>query len=519
MINVAFLGRGSLGFRILQQLLLNPQVKIKVIIACDPSDNVPLEKSLFCDLALRYRIPYYETNDINNEKYRKVLENEQLDLGIALLWLNTIDSNVIELFKHGILNLHAGDLPRYRGNACQTWAILNGETKIGVTCHLMRGGELDSGPICRKSYIEIKPSDNVGELQIRAEETGVELVLETVNDFISGKITLTEQDESQALFCFPRLPRDGEIDWNGSAENILRLIRAANKPYPGAYSFYRDKLDSDLIKKLVIIKAEIYQPTNKSSFCAVPGHIIHYPVDKKCGVVCGDHNVLLLNIIEIDGILANPWHAFRSVRQRLGLDVQGEIQDLWDRFNAILAQSPQNRSSENNLGVDELARHFLAHGFQEIVKYEKSIRKSIDTLCCALNDNNIQYKCNDLKNLSFSRRFYDWEQRERWFGIQIYQSVQITFGSFPINVGFWYWSDQDLPLCQRLYISLDRDTPADICSVVLECFKNEMGIIIRYEPSESSAISRAAFAQVSIGYNKRYVDSLTSCILTALSRR
>lgn len=66
---------------------------------------------------------------------------------MSLNYSSIISQKVIDLFPLGILNAHGGDLPKYRGNACQAWAILNGETKIGLCIHSMIGGEVDNGNI------------------------------------------------------------------------------------------------------------------------------------------------------------------------------------------------------------------------------------------------------------------------------------------------------------------------------------------------------------------------------------
>ena len=69
----------------------------------------------------------------------------------------------MQRFRHGILNAHGGDLPKYRGNACQAWAILNGEEKIGLCVHKMVGGELDSGVIIERESMILDQSTKVGE--------------------------------------------------------------------------------------------------------------------------------------------------------------------------------------------------------------------------------------------------------------------------------------------------------------------------------------------------------------------
>ena len=329
---VAFLGRGSLGYRVLEGLLSNDAVEVCVIICCNPSSDVPLDKSLFRNLALEKKIDYFEANSINNESKKSLLQNCNIDIAVAMLWLNTISTELIKTAKHGFLNLHGGALPRYRGNACQTWAILNEESTIGVTCHLMKGNSLDSGPILKQEFISINPDDLVGDLMKKVENKGVDLVLESVQGFVDGKIETLPQDENEALYCYPRLPRDGEIDWNQSSKKIIKLIRAANHPYPGAYSYFRDHLNDKKIIKLVIRRACVFED-NISSFCAVPGHVIK--IKNKICVVCGDDKMIFLQDIELDEKPVSPEKAFNSVRQRLGLNLSDEIIKLRSEINDL----------------------------------------------------------------------------------------------------------------------------------------------------------------------------------------
>ena len=110
---VAFLGRGSLGYRVLEGLLSNDAVEVCVIICCNPSSDVPLDKSHFRNLALEKKIDYFEANSINNESKKSLLQNCNIDIAVAMLWLNTISTELIKTAKHGFLNLHGGALPRY----------------------------------------------------------------------------------------------------------------------------------------------------------------------------------------------------------------------------------------------------------------------------------------------------------------------------------------------------------------------------------------------------------------------
>ena len=138
------------------------------------------------------------------------------------------------------MNAHGGDLPRYRGNACQAWAILNGEERIGLCIHKMIGGELDSGDIIARDYLPIDHRTKVTEAWKWLEIRVPELMLQAVDRLSKNSGFILERqsrDLKDALRCYPRRPEDGRIDWSKSAMDVLRLINACNKPYAGAFCY------------------------------------------------------------------------------------------------------------------------------------------------------------------------------------------------------------------------------------------------------------------------------------------
>lgn len=338
-LRVAFFGRGELGLDVLQRLIEAKHISVCLVITCDPSADVPLTSESFRKVAEKHSIAYLATNHINSPQICKLIKDLSIDLGVAMLWLYTIKAEVINCIKYGILNLHGGLLPRYRGNACQAWAILSGEREIGITCHLMKPGELDSGPIIRQESLLIREDTKVGELISEISRIGADMVLDSVMQFVKGNFRPIPQNESLSLYCYPRLPRDGEIDWRNDSKSILRLIRAAGEPYSGAYSYYRGKLDG-ILHKMVIVDARIENYPN-GDYLAVPGHIIRLSQSNECAVVCGDKRLIVLERVEIDGKEVLAIEAIKSVRQRLGLDISSEINDLWE----IVAKNDKKTSS------------------------------------------------------------------------------------------------------------------------------------------------------------------------------
>ena len=137
----------------------------------------------------------------------------------------------------GTFNLHASLLPAYRGAAPINWAVINGETRTGVTTFLL-DEHMDTGSILFQEEEEILPEDNVGRLYDRLMVRGAALVLRTVDALISGTAEPRPQDTSSLAperMSAPKLSRQtGEIDWTISAERIHNLVRGL-APKPGAH--------------------------------------------------------------------------------------------------------------------------------------------------------------------------------------------------------------------------------------------------------------------------------------------
>ena len=342
---VAFLGRGKLGYFVLSNLLKLSNAIVPIIITCEHSLEVGKSVDVFKNLAKKHNILFYYTNNINKKRWFNILSRLNLDLVIAMNWVNTIDSKILKTSKNGFLNLHGGMLPRYRGNACGNWAILNEEKYYGITVHFMEGGKIDSGPIVLQKKYPIKSSTTIKELMSLNSEIGAEMVIKAVNLLSKGKVKIKKQNKSKALYCYPRLPRDGEINWQKSSEDIGRLIRATGRPYPGAYSFFNDVKDENKIKKMIIYKAHVEK--NPIKFCAIPGHLLKLENGKKWSVVCGDYRLLVLDEISINDQKIKPVDFFKTIRQRFGLDVGQTLFNLQNRINKLLPLLKKRKNRRN----------------------------------------------------------------------------------------------------------------------------------------------------------------------------
>ncbi len=145
---------------------------------------------------------------------------------------------IIHLPRYGCINIHSSLLPKYRGAAPINQALLDGETKTGITTMLMDEG-MDTGPILLQEEMEIKEDDTAGSLSQRLSEAGSGLLMQTLNGLEDGSIQPLPQT-GEATYAPILKKTDGLIDWTGSAEELCNFIRGLN-PWPCAYTFLEDE--------------------------------------------------------------------------------------------------------------------------------------------------------------------------------------------------------------------------------------------------------------------------------------
>jgi methionyl-tRNA formyltransferase len=232
------------------------------VITCRAEPFYDMNEKDFQDFAAKQDIPFYDT--LNLEDHIQEIKALQADICISINWLNIIGKKFLSIFPQGILNAHAGDLPRYKGNASVNWAILNFENKIGLTIHKMVE-EIDSGPYLVKEFLDITEKTYVTDIYQWLKSTIPKKFVEAL-DLINTK-GFIEQDQSvKTLRTYPRKPSDSKINWAWDKEFILAMIRASSHPFDGAFCFVND---TDL--KLKIFRASKF--TADFDFSAVPGQV------------------------------------------------------------------------------------------------------------------------------------------------------------------------------------------------------------------------------------------------------
>lgn len=260
----------------------------------------------FKSLAEQWRIPFAHGPRI--VEHIDFLNASTSDIALSVNYPGVVPQEVIDIFPLGILNAHGGDLPRYRGNACQAWAILNGEDRIGLCIHRMIGGELDSGDIIARDYLPIDLTTKVTKAWNWMVERAPPLMLEAAERLARDpKYVLERQSKnpSEVIRCYSRRPEDGRIDWCKPALDIVRLVNASGRPYAGAFCFHEDQ-------QVTVWEARL---GDGERFLAIPGQVTAI-TDDYLEVATGAGKVRLTQLT-LDGVPMRPAAVCKSIRSRM----------------------------------------------------------------------------------------------------------------------------------------------------------------------------------------------------------
>jgi UDP-4-amino-4-deoxy-L-arabinose formyltransferase/UDP-glucuronic acid dehydrogenase (UDP-4-keto-hexauronic acid decarboxylating) len=218
-----------------------------------------------------------------------------------------LNAAVIDLFELGVLNAHGGDLPRYRGNACQAWAIINGENKIGLCVHKMLENDLDSGPILVRNYMEITKNTYVGDCLDWIRAMAPEMFADAL-EILDKDSTFVLEDQQTSLQdplrCYPRNASDGRVNWDQEAQQVDRLIRASSRPFSGAFSYFNGE-------KINFFRSNLVESKN---YLAIPGQILS--IDDHSVDVASKNGTIRISDFAIDGKAVKVPNIFTSLRGR-----------------------------------------------------------------------------------------------------------------------------------------------------------------------------------------------------------
>ncbi len=235
---VVLMGYQTWGYRTLQALLESSHEV--VLVVTHPKSDHAYEKiwdDSVADLATAHGVPVAIKNRPDNEVIEQI-KSANPDVIVATNWRTWIPPQIFTAPRLGTLNVHDSLLPAYAGFAPLLWALINGETEVGVTAHMM-DEDLDAGDIVLQWAVPVGPTDTTTDLFYKTLDLFGPIVIQGLAELESGRTDWVRQDRSKASFFHKRSEEDSRIDWTWSAQELERLVRAQSDPYPNAFTHHR----------------------------------------------------------------------------------------------------------------------------------------------------------------------------------------------------------------------------------------------------------------------------------------
>jgi methionyl-tRNA formyltransferase len=236
--------------------------------------------------ALELGLPVLQFVSLRQPEAFEQLRALRPDLVLVAAYGQYIPTEIIALPPRGCFNIHPSLLPRWRGASPVAAAILAGDVETGVTIQFVVA-QMDAGDIIAQERTPIGEDETTGMLTARLAEWGASIYLDAIAHWLRGEITPRVQDHSQAIWCDRLKKSQGLLDWNRSAEELARQVRAF-QPWPGAYTHWRGQ-------QLDVLEGA---PLRDWRGAAAPGTVMR--IDAGIAVAAGQ-GALLLRRVQLAG--------------------------------------------------------------------------------------------------------------------------------------------------------------------------------------------------------------------------
>jgi methionyl-tRNA formyltransferase len=294
---IVFMGTPAFAVASLKALIDAKMNVVAVVTAPDKpaGRGMQLQESAVKQFAKANQIPVLQPEKLKAPEFLETLASYSPDLQIVVAF-RMLPEKIWSFPPMGTLNVHGSLLPDYRGAAPINWAIINGETKTGVTTFQLQHA-IDTGDILLQETIDITEQMTAGELHEIMMEVGANVLVKTVNGLVQKNISAKPQAIPAIDKHAPKIfTKDCEINWNQSVEQVHNLVRGL-APFPGAIT----KVDGKVVK-LFSTQKELKQPKE------APGTFIIE--DKKIAKFACKNGYLLLNDIQWEGKKRMPIEDF-----------------------------------------------------------------------------------------------------------------------------------------------------------------------------------------------------------------
>ncbi len=236
------------------------------------------------EFALKHGIEVLQPEKIKTQDFIEQIRALKPDLLITAAYGKILSKDLLDVPVLGCINVHGSLLPAYRGAAPINWAVINGESKTGITIMFTDVG-LDTGDMLLRKELAIGPDMNVGELHDKMAVLGAEVLKETLLELKKGTLERIPQEDAASTYA-PMMSKElGLIDWNKTAREIHNLVRGTD-PWPGAYTFIEGS-------RMRVWKTSLVPQASDSS--RPNGEILKVD-DEGILVKCSDENLLIREV-------------------------------------------------------------------------------------------------------------------------------------------------------------------------------------------------------------------------------
>ena len=251
------------------------------LVVTHPDSNIPKWTKSIKNVATKNGLEVYQPEDINSTASVEKISSHNPDIIVLAGFDKLVSQNVIDIANREFINLHAGYIPEYRGAAPINWAIINGESKIGLSILRVDLG-VDTGDIIGESTLSINAIDSYGKIYLQVDLMFGQLLVETIMTILNNTISVRTQTKNDGNFYSKRYPEDGLLNFSSkTAIETHNFIRALSSPMPGAFCYFKG--DTIILESSKLIER---------SYKGVPGRIAASWRSGKV-VLCKDKGLLI----------------------------------------------------------------------------------------------------------------------------------------------------------------------------------------------------------------------------------
>ncbi|BCX30054.1 methionyl-tRNA formyltransferase [Latilactobacillus curvatus] len=316
MTSIVFMGTPQFSVPILEALVAHDYQVLAVVTQPDRKvgRKQVLQQTPVKEASVRLNLTVFQPEKLSGSQELADVMALQPDLIVTAAYGQFLPTKLLEAAKIAAINVHGSLLPKYRGGAPIQYAVLNGDSEIGITImHMAK--KMDAGDMIEQASIPIEASDDTGTLFDKLSYVGRDLLLKTLPSIIDQTAPRTPQDEAQVTFAYNITKEQEQLDIEQPATQLVNQIRAL-RPQPGAWLPINGQ------------RTKLWQATVAETTTDQPAGVIVAINKKDFELAAGNGSVLKITEIQPAGKAKMPVQSFlNGVGKQLAVGQQVVVQD------------------------------------------------------------------------------------------------------------------------------------------------------------------------------------------------